>query len=273
MNSIEQSDNDEKISSNNSKTEEEEEKEEENKNENKNKKLFILHKIEIKSNEEKEKISLEINKINLIDSKYVIKIEKYFFEKDEEEEKEFGSFFINYYKNNLEKIIYEQNFLNSRIIWKIFIQILLGLQSLHLNNLFVKYFKPKNIFFDDENNIKIAGMNNFLDFTEEKEEEFLYYPKNEEINEKSNIFSLGCILYEMALKKKPPKNFQFDLDSEKCENDFKKILSKLLCEKEKRLTLNEILLEIKRKIIELNLFDEIVKKNFEGKKNFINILK
>ena len=32
-------------------------------------------------------------------------------------------------------------------------------------------------------------MNNFLDFTEEKEEEFLYYPKNEEINDKSNIFS------------------------------------------------------------------------------------
>ena len=269
--SIENEEEKNKSSSNNSISEEDEEKEE------KNKKLFILHKIEIKSNEEKEKISLEIANLNLIDSKYIIKIEKYFIEKEEdvEKEKEFGSFFINYYKNNLEKIIYESNFLNSRIIWKIFIQIILGLQSLHFNNIFVKYFKPKNIFFDNENNIKIAGMNNFLDFTEENEEDFLYYPDNEEINEKSNIFSLGCILYELVLKKKPPKKLKFDLDSEKCEDDFKKILSKLLCEKEKRLKLNEILLEpiIKRIIIEINFIDEIIKNNFKGKNIFNNIFK
>ena len=243
------------------------------KEEEKDEKLFILHKIEIKSNEEKNNISLEIERLNLIDSKYILKIEKYSIEKDEDEEKEIGCFFINYYKNNLEKIIYELNFLNSRIIWKIFIQIILGLQSLYLNNIFVKYFKTKNIFLDNENNIKIAGINDFLDFTEENEEDFLYFPENEEINDKSNIFSLGCILYELVFKKKLSKNLKIDLDSEKCENDFKIILSKLLCEKEKRLTLNEIFLEplIKKIIIELNLFDEIIKNNIKGKNNFYNI--
>jgi serine/threonine protein kinase len=239
-------------------------------NDDENNNLFIVNKIEIKSNEEKNKILIEIEKLNKIDSEYIIKIDKHFIEK--ENNKEFGYFFIKYYKNNLEKIIYELNFLNSRNIWKIFIQIILGLQSLYLNNIFVKYFKTKNIFLDNENNIKIAGINDFLDFTDENEEEFLYFPENEEINDKSNIFSLGCILYELVLKKKLSKN-KIDLDSEKCENDFKIILSKLLCEKEKRLTLNEILLEplIKKIIIELNLFDEIIKINIKGKNNFYNI--
>ena len=236
-----------------------------------NNNTFISPKIELISNEDKEYFISEINKLNTINSKYILNIEKYSIEKDENSEKEIGSFLIKFYKNNLEKVIYELNILNSRIIWKIFIQIILGLQSLYLNNIFVKYFIPKNIFLDNENNIKIAGTNDFLDFTENDEEIFLYFPDNEEINEKSNIFSLGCILYELVLKKKPSKKANFNLFSENCEDDFKIILSKLLCEKEKRLTLNEILLEpvIKKIIIEMNFFDEIIKNNIKGKNNFL----
>ncbi len=129
----------------------------------KNNNLFILQKIEIKSNEEKNKFLSEIKKLNLIDSKYILKVEKYSIEK--EEEKEIAYIYINYYKNNLEKIIYELNFLNSRIIWKIFFQLLLGLQSLHLNNILIKYFDTKNIFLDNENNIKLGGIFKFLNFS------------------------------------------------------------------------------------------------------------
>ena len=160
-----------------------------------NNNLFILQKIEIKSNEEKNKILSEIKKLNLIDSKYILKVEKYSIEK--EEEKEIAYIYINYYKNNLEKIIYELNFLNSRIIWKIFFQLLLGLQSLHLNNILIKYFDAKNIFLDNENNIKLGGIFKFLNFSEENE----YFLEEEEIDENSNVFSLGCILYELVLKK------------------------------------------------------------------------
>ncbi len=224
--------------------------------------LFILNKIEIKSNNEKNKISSEIEKLNKIDSKYIIKIYKYYIEK--ENDKEFGYFFIKYYKNNLEKIIYELNFLTSRFIWKIFIQLILGLQSLHLNNIFVKYFSLKNIFLDNENNIKIGGINYFLDLSNENKED-------ENINDKSNIFSLGCILYELIFKK-PYKNFNFDF-SENCEEDFKKILPKLLCNEKNRIKLNEILYEpiIKNKIIEINLFDEIIIKNKIKSKNLLLI--
>ena len=161
----------------------------------KNNNLFILQKIETKSNEEKNKILSEIKKLNLIDSKYILKVEKFSIEK--EEEKEIVYFYINYYKNNLEKIIYELNLLNSRFIWKIFFQILLGLQSLHLNNIFIKYFNVKNIFLDNENNIKLGGIFNFLNFSEENE----YFLEEKETDENSNVFSLGCILYELVLKK------------------------------------------------------------------------
>ncbi len=116
----------------------------------------------------------------------------------------------------------------------------------------------------NENNIKIGGINNILDFSDEKKED-------ENINDKTNIFSLGCILYELIFKK-PFKNLVFDF-SEKCEEDFKKILSKLLCNEKNRIKLDEILYEpiLKNKIIEVNLFDEIIKKNKIKSKNFLFI--
>ncbi len=112
--------------------------------------------------------------------------------------------------------------------------------------------------------LKIGGINNILDFSDEKKED-------ENINDKTNIFSLGCILYELIFKK-PFNNLYFDF-SENCEEDFKKILSKLLCNEKNRIKLNEILYEpiIKNKIIEINLFDEIIIKNKIKSKNLLLI--
>ena len=141
---------------------------------------------------------------------------------------------------------------------KIFIQLILGLKSLHLNKIFVKYFNLKNIFLDNENNIKIGGIDYFLDFSDES---------NENINENSNIFSLGCILYELIFKK-PFKNLPLDF-SDNFDNDFKNILPKLLCDEKKRLKLDEILIILKNKIIEVNLFYKIKTKNKIKSKNII----
>ena len=132
---------------------------------------------------------------------------------------------------------------------------------------FVKYFNLKNIFLDNENNIKIGGIDYFLDFSDDGGEDIIL---DEDINDKSNIFSLGCILYELILKK-PFNNLFFDY-TENCDDDFKKILPKLLCDETRRLNLNEILFEpiLKNKIIEVNLFDEILTNNKIKSKNFIN---
>jgi hypothetical protein len=164
---------------------------------NKNKKnMYFLHKIEFKSKEEKKKIEKEIDIVKKINSKYLMKIIEHFF--FSEKEKDNVLIILNYYENNLTKIIHQSNFLNSRNVWKIFIQIILGLNSLILENMLPLDLIPQNIYIDNENNIKIGGINNILDFSDEKKED-------ENINDKTNIFSLGSILYELIFKK-PFKN-------------------------------------------------------------------
>lgn len=74
------------------------------------------------------------------------------------------------YENDLPKIIYEKNFLNSRNIWKIFIHIIFGINDLYLNNILSKYLLPQNIFLDKENNIKIGGISMALNTTNKRKE-------------------------------------------------------------------------------------------------------
>ncbi len=101
--------------------------------------LYFLNKIDIKSEEEKKQIEKEIDNLKKIDSKYIIKINEHYF--ITEKEKEFLLIIFNYYENNL----YNSNFLNSRNIWKIFIQIILGLNALNLNNILSYILIPQNI--------------------------------------------------------------------------------------------------------------------------------
>ena len=52
-----------------------------------------------------------------------------------------------------------------------------------------------------------------------------------------------------------------------CEKEFNLIISKLLCVKKNRLSITDLISEgnFKYKIIELNLFNEILKTNLQGK--------
>jgi len=208
-----------------------------------------------------------------------------------EKEKEIVLIIINYYEYNLFKIIHESNFLNSRNAWKIFIQITLGLNSLILKNILPIDLTPQNIYIDNGNNIKLGGINMILDISKDYIEESLLIPyhspeiiKEEKNDEKSFIWSMGCILYELAFKKPAfwglyirnikDKILQINYDlPDDCEEELSLILQKLICEKKKRLTIKELLFEeaFKKKIIEVNLFSEIVKDNEEDFKNYFPI--
>ena len=205
--------------------------------------------------------------------------------------KNFFLIILNYYENNLLKIIHESNFLNSRNVWKIFIQLILGLNSLNLNNNLLNNLIPQNIFIDNENNIKIGGINVILDIAKNGIQESLLLPyhspeiiKGEKIDEKSIIWSLGCILYELVFKKhvfwdikdenikNNILNINYNLP-EDCEKELSFILQKLICEKKKRLTIKELIFEeiFKKKIFELNLFSEIVKDNAQDFNNYFSL--
>ena len=241
------------------------------------KKNYMLRKIEVKSEKEKDKISEEVKQIKLIDSKFLIKIYDFFIEN--QNQKEICCIITDYFEyGDLENIINQKYSLNYRIIWRMFIQIALGIKAFHKNNIILKNLCPRNIFIDNERNIKIGGYGLILDFTNEEYINSLsLYTSPELLNgqdytKKSDIWPLGCILYELFFKKRP---FQF-LDNilkfnyemaDNCDNDLKYFLQKLLCQENKRILINELLtdMKFKKKLLEFNLFDEIVEENLKGK--------
>ena len=245
-------------------------------NKSKEENFYILNKIEIKTKEKKIQIEDEIKFLQNMNSKYIMKIiEKFIIY---EQEKEFICIILNYYEYNLSDLIYNTNFLNSRNVWKIFIQIILGLIHLNSHNIMPGQLLPQNIFLDKDNNIKIGGFNIVLNLTDKSIPKIFILPyispeilKGEKDIEKSIIWSAGCILYEMALKKpafgndnyeKGKKNIieiNYNLPND-CERELCIFLPKLICDKKRRLSIKEIIFEgtFKNKIIEVNLFSEFI---------------
>lgn len=229
---------------------------------------YLLKKLKIESDEEKNRLLEEISKIKNMNCKYIIQIYDFFFEKNEQ--KEILCILMDYYeKGNLEQLIKLKEDLNSRNLWSIFIQITLGLKTLHLNNMIVKNLNSQNIFIDDENNIKICGFSSIIDFNKKKDDysNFLYHSpeviNGQDFNKKSDIWSLGCILYELITKKKPfylIENIQ-RIKYERSiihDNDLEYFLSKLLCHEKSRITINQLFKDktFIIKMIEENLIDE-----------------
>ena len=254
-----------------------------NNNECKDDKLYLLNKIEIINNEHKSKIEKEIDIIKQIDSKYVVKIIKHF--AIIKEKKEYFCIILNYYKSNLKNLIYNTNFLNNKNNWKFFVQIIFGLNSLNLKGILPNYLFPESIYIDEENNIKIGGIGISLDLANKniQEIDLLSYTspeiiKGEKNDEKSIIWSIGCTLYELVFKKIVFENksykeleqailqINYNLSYDK-EKEFGLLIQKLICEKEKRATIKEVIFDetFKNKIIEINLFTEIVNPNIQGK--------
>jgi serine/threonine protein kinase len=255
-------------------------------------KLFIMEKIEVKPMNIKFELTKKLELLKEIESKYIIKIYDYFFEKINE--KDFIFIIMEYCKNgNLDNIIYETNYLNQRTIWRIFIQLTLGLKLLHKNNIILQSLSPKSIYMDEKNNIKIGGLDKIFEFynwyhlLKESEDLFSYIsPEMLQgiFSDKCDSWSLGCILYELLFKKRP---FEYEYDEQynyilknkfeipdSCQDNFKIMLTKLLCKEKNRLSIDEIAYNgiFKEKIIETNIFDEIISNRINGKYILINIV-
>jgi NIMA (never in mitosis gene a)-related kinase len=179
-------------------------------------KIYALKKVKLKNLKEKEKQN-SLNEIRIlasIKSPFVISYKEAFFTEEDKtlnlvmEYADSGDLYqkIKHYKKY--KLFFEE-----KDIWKIFIQITRGLKSLHNLNILHRDFKSANIFLFSTGEAKIGDlnvskiMNKGLGNTQTGTP---YYASPEVWNNspydcKSDIWSLGCILYEM-LTLNPPFN-------------------------------------------------------------------
>ena len=179
-------------------------------------KIYALKRVKLKNLKEKEKYN-SLNEIRIlasIKSTFVISYKEAFFTDSDKslnlvmEYADSGDLYrkIKHYKKY--KLFFEE-----KDIWKIFIQITRGLKSLHNLNILHRDFKSANIFLFSTGEAKIGDlnvskiMNKGLGNTQTGTP---YYASPEVWNNspydcKSDIWSLGCILYEM-LTLNPPFN-------------------------------------------------------------------
>ena len=179
-------------------------------------KMYALKKVKLKNLSEKEKQNAlnEIRILASIKSDHIITYKEAFIEKKQKilclvtEFANKGDLFqkITYYKQ-MQKSFEEKD------IWNIFIQILQGLKCLHDHKILHRDLKSANIFLFNNNLAKIGDLNvskvtkTGIGHTQTGTP---YYASPEVWNDeaytnKSDIWSLGCVLYEMMCLTPPFK--------------------------------------------------------------------
>ena len=173
----------------------------------KDNKLYALKQYKMKlKNEEIKQIKELINILSTINNEYLIKYYNTFMVNDtlnilmEFAGNKDLKKFINEYKNKSE-------FIDEKIIRNIILQICKGLKEIHYHKLIHRDLTPDNIFINKNNQIKIGdfGISKALTSSHNYAKTRLgksHYlaPEIErgiEYNNKVDIYSLGCILYEL----------------------------------------------------------------------------
>lgn len=180
-----------------------------------NNNIYVIKRISLvgMSQEQIEKAKLESKILSSINSPYIVKYYESFLENDilniVMEYCDGGDLNEFIIKNEQTHILLKEN-----VIWNIFLKILIGLSHLHKLKILHRDLKPLNIFLIKNKNLdikigdfgvaKILKENNFANtligtpyyISPELCEELPY-------NEKSDIWALGCILYELCTYKHP----------------------------------------------------------------------
>ena len=103
--------------------------------------------------------------------------------------------------------------LHEKVIWKYFIEMCLGLLYLHHNKILHRDIKTINMFLNKDDCIKIGdlGVAKVLNQTANMAHTVVGTPyylspelcEEKPYNNKSDIWSLGCVLYEMCTLRHP----------------------------------------------------------------------
>ena len=111
----------------------------------------------------------------------------------------------------IKKCIKDSDYIAEDVIWKIFMQVVLALYECHTRKegkILHRDLKPGNVFLDSSKNVKLGDFGLSRIMGNESVYAYThvgtpYYMSPEQIedskyNEKSDIWSAGCILYEIA---------------------------------------------------------------------------
>ena len=175
-------------------------------------KIYVLKQIDTSkmSSQMRKEAVHEATILSKINSPYIVKYYDSFTEKSNiniiMEYCENGDLGL-YLKRQMGKSLPEQ------IIWRFFLEMCLGLQYLHSNKILHRDVKTINMFLTKENKIKIGdlGVAKLLNQTANFAHTVVGTPyylspelcEEKPYNHKSDIWSLGCVLYELCTLKHP----------------------------------------------------------------------
>ena len=176
--------------------------------------IYALKKVKLLklSNREKTNALNEVRILASVKSNFVISYKEAFFDEKESclgivmEFADNGDLYQKITKNRKSKIYFEEN-----EIWKILIQLIKGLKSLHELKILHRDLKSANVFLFNNGSAKLGDLNvskivkKGLVYTQTGTP---YYASPEvwkdlPYDNKSDIWSLGCVLYEMITLKPP----------------------------------------------------------------------
>jgi len=209
-------------------------------------KVYLVNNTETKTNavikqikiqslkpEELKKIKMETKNLSLINYCHIIKY--YDIIEDDKKNNKYYSIVMEYFENgDLRNFIdvhkRDNKPININLIYLIILDICLGIKELHLNNITHEDINPEKIFIGNNYKIKIGGpgISKYLLKNPSTGASINNYTSPElikgiEKNKKTDIWSLGCLIYELcSLNKCFESNNFFDLAKKISESPYDK---------------------------------------------------